>query len=1302
MSYPLRFLILSAVAGVICFVRSPAIEAAPQRDTRIERAGEAPITTLNQYWDTSNMGRLRPIDLEVVVAYYDPAWGNFWGLVQGRIGYLHVPPGLPIRSFDRVRIHGLCFARETLDPDLCSFEILERGVDLPAETITGPIARPEQYRERMVTITGIVDREHIPDPDHIAIELISDGYRVHAYMWQEDPTLLGLASGDIVTVTGVYNGATDAIAGTLEVDVWIGRASSIRKVGDLSNDPRFDSEPEPIERLHHLFNERRPRAHIVGYVRDYVPDVGITVRDATGQVVVASLQNTHLQIGDVMEAVGRPFTGSADWMLQEAVVRPASPRAAAKLRAQQGRTVLRLADQIMQLKAGEAAEGRFVDITGIVSWGHADADYFYLRDPSAGIRVILPEDVNPLAKKPKSGNRVIGYTRQGAFAPEVVATRIEPWGTALLPVAKPVTLEEALSGRMEAMRVEMRGHVTAVTVDGPWRRIHLGTDTGSFTAVVAASEVVPPIDNAIITLHGVCRGVADARRQLIGIELEVAYGENIRVDQAAPVDPFALPTTGIADLRLFNAAATLSHWAKVSGVVTHSVPGRYVVIQDGGHGLTVWTRQTDPLRSGDVIEAAGLPTVDRRRVELREGVYRTIGHAEEPVAVALDADRLKPDAELDGRLVSVTAELASVVEGAPELTLVLHTGDAFFDAQVANATMLEDRAAYLPGSRLTVTGVYQVVRDERRESRGFRLHLRGDGDIRVLRRPSWWTPARAFGVTLSLIGVLAAGFMWLMALRRRVDRQTSQIREQITKEANLESRHRQIFENASDLIFTTDRNGRFVSFNPAGTAITGYAHDEALSLGVDDILTGDAQHPSLMDLLRRTPDRAVTLQGHLRRKGGERIWAETSARLIVQDGEVTGMLGVVRDISQRKRFEEELKCARDAAQAATHAKSVFLANMSHEVRTPMNGVIGMSHLLLDTPLRSDQREYAHTIRDSAESLLTVLNDILDFSKIEAGRLTLEAGDFELTEMVQAVTELMEVRARAKNLPVCTTIAADAPRRLRGDSGRMRQVLLNLVGNAVKFTEQGEVRVAVTCPSRTPEAVLLRFEVSDSGIGIPAEIRAKLFQPFEQADASTARRFGGTGLGLAISRQLVEMMGGEIGVDSEEGRGSTFWFTVRLTEAAQAPTNDPAANVTRPSPAVAERPLRVLIAEDNAVNQRLTMLQLKKLGCVSDVAANGLEVLDALERQSYDIVLMDCQMPEMDGFEATRRIRADTRFAGQRVVAMTANAMQGDRQRCLDAGMDDYLSKPTRPEELRKVLDEAAARSVALAGASSAG
>ncbi len=456
--------------------------------------------------------------------------------------------------------------------------------------------------------------------------------------------------------------------------------------------------------------------------------------------------------------------------------------------------------------------------------------------------------------------------------------------------------------------------------------------------------------------------------------------------------------------------------------------------------------------------------------------------------------------------------------------------------------------------------------------------------------------------------------------------------------------------------------------------------------------------------------------------GAHRYFSISGRPLFDEHGEFIGYRGVGRDITIQRLAEEAIGAGKLAAEEASRVKSQFLATMSHEIRTPMNGVLGMTELLLGTRLDDTQRRFTQSIHRSGTNLLGILNDILDFSKIEAGRLELEQTAFDLIEITNDVLELMQDQAQTKSLRVSCTIAPDLPTQLLGDPLRVRQILTNLVSNAIKFTEQGGVAIEI---EGAPEATLqpleqdahaqsataILFRVRDTGVGMSAETMTRLFTAFSQADGSTTRRFGGTGLGLAICKQLAEMMGGTVGAHSELGKGSMFWFSVRLRIAEEreeraspdtairaktdghsamaAYATEPVATTTPPRPSPCER---ILLAEDNRINREIAVNMLQSLGLVVDCAANGLEAVDLANANSYALVLMDCQMPEMDGFEATAAIRhGETRDVnrGERrvpIIALTANAMQGDRERCIEAGMDDYLSKPFSKKQLAATLE----------------
>ena len=422
------------------------------------------------------------------------------------------------------------------------------------------------------------------------------------------------------------------------------------------------------------------------------------------------------------------------------------------------------------------------------------------------------------------------------------------------------------------------------------------------------------------------------------------------------------------------------------------------------------------------------------------------------------------------------------------------------------------------------------------------------------------------------------------------------------------------------------------------------------------------------------------VQHRVRRRDGSLIWIHSEGRVADRDAEGAPlrMVGTNRDITQSRQAEQELRLARDEADAANRAKSQFLATMSHEIRTPLNGIIGMTKLLLDEPLSPEVRRHADLVDRSAHSLLALVNDILDVSKIEAGQMEIERVPFDLHELVQDLATLYRLRATEKSLLFRVRLDPDVPQHVVADPTRLRQVLVNLLGNALKFTTHGWIGLDVKA-TRESAAAVLQFTVADTGIGIPADVQPQLFTRFMQADSSTSRKFGGTGLGLAIVRQLVDLMGGVVEVSSTPGRGSRFTVTLPVLMA-----EEPAPTSAWQDLLPAARGARILVAEDNPTNQVVAFGMLRKLGYEDvSVANDGAEAFDMARREAYDVILMDCQMPEMDGYESTRRLRA----AGvtSAIVAMTANAIKGDRERCIEAGMNDYLTKPIDIKVLRAML-----------------
>jgi len=525
-----------------------------------------------------------------------------------------------------------------------------------------------------------------------------------------------------------------------------------------------------------------------------------------------------------------------------------------------------------------------------------------------------------------------------------------------------------------------------------------------------------------------------------------------------------------------------------------------------------------------------------------------------------------------------------------------------------------------------------------------------------------------------------------------------------------EERYRTAIEHSNDGVAIV-REDFHLYVNQKYLEMFGYNHREEIIGKPLSLMVHPDDRDRVMEInLKRQKGEDVPSKYEVKgiRKNGDIIYIEVSATKTTYRGEVVS-LAYLRDVTERKQattelvnLNKQLEAAKEAAEAASRAKSEFLASMSHEIRTPLNAVIGMLGLLSTSELNGPhRREYVEIARSSADGLLFIINDILDFSKIEAGKLLFEPVPFDLLSVVEETIDMMVMKTREKGLDLTVQYGPDVPRHFIGDSGRIRQVLINLVNNAIKFTHKGHVLIEVRAEEQMNEEVLLRITVEDTGIGISSDTLDSLFKPFVQADASTTRRYGGTGLGLAISKRLVETMGGTIGASSRSGEGSAFWFTlclpldkqftgvaVPMAEkiALHPPAESGATQTALSKTARWDRSLRVLVVEDNVVNQRVTLLMLTELGCHVDLAANGREAIEMIELLPFDMVFMDCEMPEMDGFEATREIRRLQSDRHLPIIAMTAYALQGDRERCLAAGMDDYFSKPVTLEDFQAALE----------------
>ena len=970
------------------------------------------------------------------------------------------------------------------------------------------------------------------------------------------------------------------------------------------------------------------------------------------------------------------------------------------------------AHQIHRLTNADAARGYPVRLDGsIVLYYNSELGNLFLFDPTGGVYADMRHQPHlPL----RSGDRlhVEGISAPGGYAPFIDRPVVTILGHGAMPVAPRVSLDSLLSGAYDTAWVEVEGIVRSV-VESQSLTVYadqaasgkgnllltLATGAGrlDIIALDSGGADLGKLVDAHVLLRGVCGPRFNRDKQLIGVHLFTSSLAGLQVLDAAPRDPFSLPVRPVASAMTFMPDAPAGHRIRVRGVVTSHWGGHLISIVDDGHGLLIPTEEPTGMSIGDVIEVVGFPAFGGYTPILEDALYRKVGAAllpqPKPITVA---QALKGDP--DAALVRVQGRLLNQTRTPDEFTLLMIEDGRTFAAVLPAGAEDGALAALREGSRLSLTGICHVEVQADRTPKAFRILLRSPRDVAVVQRASWWNASHtrfvfSFG-GLAIVAVLS----WVVVLGHRVKRQTRVIRKQLAQATLL----------------------------------------------------------------------------------------------------------------------------KNAAETANRAKSEFLANMSHEIRTPMNGILGMTELALATELTAEQFEYLGMVRSSSESLLTIINDILDFSKIEAGKLEVDSREFNLRDTLHETARALALSAHAKGLELTCDTEPDVPTTLIGDPARLRQIVINLLGNAIKFTHTGEVALTVSMESIQNDGPTLHFAVRDTGIGVAPGQQQAIFQPFAQADASTTRLYGGSGLGLTIAARLLRLMGGRIRVESVPGQGSTFHFCVPFGEGKPAPvwsggrdaaagalvlvvdddatcrhllarmvgsigcqphlaanaaavwallegeggpvrmpalalidgqmagrdgvslaeeihrrwprmrillltspgaraptlpagfvetahrltkpvreaeltaailgalkdeyTNDGKPTVSPVHPPVL-RKLRVLVAEDNQVNQLVIRRLLEKRGHAVSLVLNGREAVQAVCQATFDLVLMDVQMPEMDGLEATAAIRLAERGAGrhQRIVAMTAHALKEDAARCLAAGMDGYLSKPIQLDEFAGIL-----------------
>ena len=1087
--------------------------------------------------------------------------------------------------------------------------------------------------------------------------------------------------------------------------------------------------------------------------------------------------------------------------------------------------------QIRALSTEAARQKHPVRLEGVMTYFAPEYEVAFFQDHTAGLFLWIAHFDPQL----DFGSRVIveAVTTAGDFAPAIENAQVRVLGRGPVPAAPLRSLDRLLSGVDDSQWIKVQAIVHSATLEdrlppdmrqGPPQLV-LGMAAGSNHFKVRIRKFSSDADyrkliDAVVTVQGVCGTLFNTRRQLTGVQLFLPSMDQLTVDEPAPFDPYTSRPVTIGSLMQFNPGNQTGRRIRIRGVVTLSRPGAGVYVQDDTGGVLVETESASRIAPGDLVDGVGFPAVGRYVPVLQDGDFRKVGTA--PLPAPVDVNGSLATSDHDAELAFIDGLLLERSQRAGYAILTLQHGSSIFTGEIASREAGPRMASLRNGSQLRLVGVWSVDGNGGGPTARHRILLRTATDLAILDTPSWWTPGRILVLIAVLMGGTVLVLLWAVALRGRVDQQTEALRA--------------VLESTADGIHVVDSQGRTVSWNQKFLDMWRIPKD--IPVWDDDLLQFKAKQlkapEAFLQGVREIYKRGDSKIDDLLEFADGRVFQRHSEPQVIK-GKGVGRVWGYRDITQQFHAREELARAKEAAESASQAKSDFLANMSHEIRTPMNGVMGMTGLLLDTELTTQQRDYANTVRRCAEALLTVIYDILDFSKMEAGKMAIEFQAFDLRLAMEEVDEMLASKAEDKNIDLVLEYPPEIPRYFIGDAGRIRQVLTNLVGNAIKFTNIGQVLVTAECQAHGPDRAEVRISVQDTGPGIPENKLSALFQKFSQADNSATRIYGGTGLGLAISRQLVELMGGSIGVSSTPGSGSTFWFRlplqldvqsrpepvpvgglrdlrvlivddnevnrrvlseqvrswgmrgaelssaqaaietlrraaasedafhfvlvdyqmpgmdgatlaaaikrepdlrdivvilltsvshwnhvrpmegvqidaslvkpVRQTQllnaltttwsrrlGASVPEAEPAASATvEAAPTLASRfasrGVRVLVAEDNIVNQRVAGLMLDRLGIRADFAANGREAVQMFEMAPYHLILMDCQMPEMDGYTAAREIRhREPGSAHVPIIAMTAEAMAGARETCLAAGMDDYIAKPVDRATLAAKLE----------------
>ena len=1378
-----------------------------------------------------------PVDFEGVITYFDPNWSMMF-LQQADQGVFVLPTGIeePPMPGNKVRLLGLTAMGD--------FRPVVKDIRLQGQiSARFPIPKPLTYSQLRsgdhdsiwVRMEGIVWEIQYVEPN-LRLSILSPEGVFNVFIRNHDELNHNDLRYSRLEIDGVATTLISDEGQPSGGQLFVPGEEQLRIV-EVGAIVPFERDTTPFkEFLENPIAETDGKLTLLkGIVIDVVRGESSVIEDsANRRVSVLSSQLLPLRVGDEVEAEGVASVSDGQFKLTQARFNiisdaPKPETSASSAEASDGARLTDLAT-VRNLSVGVAESGLPVRIRTTVTYAEPDEYLLFVEDESGGLYV----HPNGLPLNLTAGDRIEleGVTAAGEFAPIIRATNVASIGKKLLSEPKPVSMDDVYSGSEDSQHVRLQGVIRKVVERDHYLVLSLAL-MGEVLQVFLPNRNNAPVPrelvDSVVELDAVCSNSFNSRRQLTGVRFFMSDIGQLQVLKSASSDPFGQPALSIAHLLEFRPQGVPINRVRLRGSVLWRGKSSRVSLHDGTAGISVYFREpyVAPVLGGEV-DVLGFLTRRYDRWSITDAEYRmSLESGFRPDFLSID-NQASLGSGLDGELVRLRGDVIALESMLERPTLVAESEGHVYRVRLDFPGAERYSRGIQKGAIIQATGVYSNLESEVAEDIGFELLVARSEDLVVTSEPPFFTAQRALqGIGLvAFIGAL--GFVWALILRKKVSTQTQMISQKLEQEHVLKGQLENLFENASDLIFRLDAEGRFIDANEATLESLGYSLEELKGKRLMDLVGQQDQPFANQTMFRLMQKETVTgYELSLEARDGRFVILEINSRPTrVERARV--IEAFARDISDRKRIERDLRVAKAAADQASEAKSEFLATMSHEIRTPMNGILGMTDLLLLSDLDMQQREFAKSVKISGNMLMTVLNDILDFSRIEAGKLELADEEFSPRDVIEDIIDIVSLSAVTAKVQLICDLDANLPTSLVGDSARLRQVLLNLVTNAVKFTGKGEVLIKAYLEHTGPSEASIRFSVIDTGVGISSEDLGRLFLPFTQLDQSSSRKYQGTGLGLTISKRLVELMGGELLATSEKGKGSQFCFSVGFAlppddaeleeevhvtlpglpnililvenetlrsvlsrqirglgcyvevasdlkdatakiklcersggieivllehdmitssdlparERLGVPRNNdlpvivaltaidrPLAQLTLrtwnyefqialpikpsaiqqgllrlaseldesedtlPNPSRIESKeicydhIRALIVEDNEINRRITAKMLESLGCRVDTAVDGADAISQCEQAAYQMILMDCQMPNVDGYAATRVIREIECNRATPIVALSASTLKPDIDACFMAGMNDYIAKPTDLKALIRAMEK---------------